>query len=112
MMRASRPRLGGRVVIVVIKVARSILASASSDQAFCLSGSGVGFARPGYPKTMDEKHDYPPADLAQPAIVAGQGRVLLVEDDRSVRRYLQVTLERAGYEVLTASDGLEDMKLA
>ena len=38
--------------------------------------------------------------------------VLLVEDDRSVRRYLQVTLERAGYEVITASDGLEAMKLA
>ncbi len=60
---------------------------------------------------MDEKHESPPADLAQPAIVAGQGCVLLVEDDRSVRRYLQVTLERAGYEVITASDGLEAMKL-
>jgi len=61
---------------------------------------------------MDEKHESPPADLAQPAIVAGQGCVLLVEDDRSVRRYLEVTLERAGYEVITASDGLEAMKLA
>jgi CheY-like chemotaxis protein len=39
-------------------------------------------------------------------------RVLLVEDDRSVRRYLEVTLQRAGYEVITASDGLEAMKLA
>ncbi len=39
-------------------------------------------------------------------------RVLLVEDDRSVRRYLEVTLQRAGYEVLTAGDGLEAMKLA
>ena len=38
--------------------------------------------------------------------------VLLVEDDRSVRRYLEVTLQRAGYAVITASDGLEGMKLA
>lgn len=38
--------------------------------------------------------------------------VLLVEDDRSVRRYLEVTLQRSGYRVLTAGDGLEAMKLA
>ena len=63
---------------------------------------------------MDEKHESPSADLAQPAIVAGQrkGCVMLVEDDRSVRRYLEVTLERSGYEVITARDGLEAMKLA
>ena len=41
-----------------------------------------------------------------------QKRVLLVEDDRSVRRYLEVILQRAGYDVITASDGLEAMKLA
>jgi len=39
-------------------------------------------------------------------------RVLLVEDDRSVRRYLEVTLQRSGYQVIAASDGLEAMKLA
>src|SRR5258705_13771527 len=38
--------------------------------------------------------------------------VLLAEDDRSVRRYLEVTLQRCGYKVITASDGLEAMKLA
>src|SRR5438309_9377296 len=38
--------------------------------------------------------------------------VLLVEDDRSVRRYLEVTLQRCGYTVITAGDGLEAMKLA
>lgn len=41
-----------------------------------------------------------------------QPRVLLVEDDRSVRRYLEVTLQRSGYDVVTAEDGLEAMKLA
>ena len=38
--------------------------------------------------------------------------VLLAEDDRSVRRYLEVTLQRCGYKVITAADGLEAMKLA
>jgi CheY-like chemotaxis protein len=38
--------------------------------------------------------------------------VLLVEDDRSVRRYLEVTLQRSGYKVITAGDGLEAIKLA
>ena len=37
--------------------------------------------------------------------------VLLVEDDKALRRYLEVTLDRAGYEVMTAADGLEAMKL-
>lgn len=39
-------------------------------------------------------------------------RVLLVEDDKALRRYLQVLLEQAGYEVIQAADGLEGMKLA
>src|SRR5215471_18917238 len=38
--------------------------------------------------------------------------VLLVEDDKSVRRYLEVTLQRAGYEVITAEDGLAGMRCA
>lgn len=43
---------------------------------------------------------------------AGQKCVLLVEDDRSVRRFLEITLQRLGYRVITAADGLEAMKLA
>ena len=49
------------------------------------------------------------ADTAQ---TPPQPCVLLVEDDRSVRRYLEVILQRSGYKVLTAADGLEAMKLA
>lgn len=37
--------------------------------------------------------------------------VLLAEDDRALRRYLEVVLRRAGYEVLPAADGLEAMKV-
>lgn len=39
-----------------------------------------------------------------------QGSVLLVEDDPALRRYLEVVLERAGYTVTPAGDGLEAMK--
>ena len=52
--------------------------------------------------------------LREPAADGADSRpcVLLVEDDRSVRRYLEVTLQRAGYRVRTAEDGLEAMKVA
>jgi len=42
----------------------------------------------------------------------GRALVLLVEDDRALRRYLEIVLERAGYKVISAADGLEAMKLA
>jgi CheY-like chemotaxis protein len=38
--------------------------------------------------------------------------VLLVEDDRSLRRYLEVVLRQEGYEVLVAEDGLEAMRIS
>lgn len=41
-----------------------------------------------------------------------RGTVLIVEDDRSIRRYLEVILQRAGYCVVSAADGLEAMKAA
>ena len=36
---------------------------------------------------------------------------MLAEDDRALRRFLEVVLQRAGYQVTSASDGLEAMKL-
>ena len=50
---------------------------------------------------------------AEPSVRAFAPKcVLLVEDDRSVRRYLEVTLQRCGYKVITAGDGVEAMKSA
>lgn len=62
---------------------------------------------------MSQKSETLP-NLAPNAISAtlGERRVLLVEDDRAVQRYLQVLLQRAGYEVICAADGLEAMKMA
>jgi CheY-like chemotaxis protein len=39
-------------------------------------------------------------------------RVLLAEDDRALRRFLEVVLDRAGYKVIPVADGLEAMKVA
>jgi len=45
------------------------------------------------------------------ANAAGENQcVLLVEDDPALKRYLEVVLQRAGYIVVSASDGLEAMK--
>jgi CheY-like chemotaxis protein len=52
-----------------------------------------------------------PAATLPPALTRKQ-TVLLVEDDVSVRRYLEVILRRAGYEVLPAANGLEAIKTA
>ena len=37
--------------------------------------------------------------------------VLLAEDDPALKRYLEIVLDRAGYQVVSASDGLEAMKI-
>ncbi|MEA2204692.1 MAG: hypothetical protein QOE77_1468 [Blastocatellia bacterium] len=58
-----------------------------------------------------EKPDSATSETAS-ASTGGKARVLLAEDDRAVRRFLQVILERAGYEVICAADGLEAMKIA
>lgn len=39
-------------------------------------------------------------------------RILLAEDDDSMRRLLEVILQKADYEVVAAEDGLKAMKLA
>ena len=44
---------------------------------------------------------------AQNAQQAKPWRVLLAEDDRSFRRYLEIFLKRAGYELILAVDGQE-----
>lgn len=37
-------------------------------------------------------------------------KILLVEDDDSMRRFLEIVLQRAAYEVVLAEDGLEAME--
>ena len=59
----------------------------------------------------DQQHSDAAAGASEPA--AGElARVLHVEDDAPLRRYLAVVLRRAGYEVAEAADGLEALRLA
>jgi CheY-like chemotaxis protein len=53
-----------------------------------------------------------PVTLPVSMSTATRGTILIVEDDRSIRRYLEVILQRAGYCVIAAADGLEAMKAA
>jgi len=39
-------------------------------------------------------------------------KILLAEDDASMRRFLEIILQRADYEVVSAEDGLAAMKIA
>lgn len=56
------------------------------------------------------------ADISDPrshlAGTPASPTVLLVEDDKALRRYLELTLINAGYQVIPAADGLEGMKIA
>ncbi|MDX6694896.1 MAG: twitching motility two-component system response regulator PilH [Blastocatellia bacterium] len=65
-------------------------------------------------KTSDQlKSSAPPEAVASEltAPCAPRQTILLAEDDRSIRRYLEVILQKAGYTVITASDGVEAMKI-
>lgn len=39
-------------------------------------------------------------------------KILLAEDDSSMRRFIEIILQRASYDVSTAEDGLTAMKIA
>ena len=56
----------------------------------------------------------PDSGIAEPqAAPAGQPRrVLLAEDDRALRRFLEICLKRAGFEVMPVTDGIEAIKVA
>ena len=41
-----------------------------------------------------------------------KSKILLAEDDGAMRRFLEITLNRAGYEVVSAEDGLAAMQIA
>lgn len=63
----------------------------------------------------EEAHSASPSHCAPQIIKEGSHvskRILIVEDDPSSLRFVSFTLEQEGYEVLTASNGLEGLKKA
>jgi DNA-binding response OmpR family regulator len=62
---------------------------------------------------VQEKSSLPESDSRLSPAESGRPTcVLLAEDDRALKRFLEVVLERAGYKVIPATDGLEAMKVA
>ena len=40
----------------------------------------------------------------------GKGRILIVDDEESIRKALRLTLSKAGYDVVEADDGAEGIE--
>lgn len=58
----------------------------------------------------DEEEDAPPAPSPSRDFT-GTGRILVVEDEDPVRAFVVATLERSGYEVTAAEDGVEALDI-
>ena len=79
------------------------------------AGSAFLFTLPLHPGNMADKAPWCPlpVDAAQaPESTPGQRRILVVDDDASVRRFLEMVLTEAGYGVALAGNGAEALRLA
>jgi len=94
--------LGLATVYGIVKQHRGAIAVTSSE------GHGATF-RVFFPCTQESVRPSAPSVLAIP----GRGETVLVaEDDPSVRALVKSVLERNGYQVLVAEDGLSALELA
>lgn len=62
-------------------------------------------------KPMPTNGEQPMLDDA-PANKTPMKKILLAEDDSSMRRFIEIILQRANYDVSTAEDGLAAIKIA
>ena len=69
-------------------------------------GKGTGF-RIFFPVAEAESEATAPEDAHTPQARGGSETILVVEDDDQLRRSAKRILEEAGYQVITAADGLE-----
>jgi len=63
------------------------------------------------PRAEESVDATPARERERPSLPRGSERVLLVEDEDAVRRLVQRSLARAGYDVIVARDGLEALAL-
>jgi CheY-like chemotaxis protein len=84
-----------------------------ADQAVLTAPPDEPTTKLSYRMSVQQESSIPESTLAAPSVEGvARRRVLLAEDDRALRRFLEVVLDRAGYKVIPAADGLEAMKLA
>ncbi len=71
------------------------------------SAPGIGSIFEVYLPAADCRIEAGPAEEAATTLVAGEGTILVVEDEPQVREMVIHTLRRCGYQVLSAENGLE-----
>jgi len=74
------------------------------------SGPGTGTRFRIYFPVAEEAEAAPPVSRGETAVRGGRETVLLVEDDDQLRRSAKRVLEDAGYQVVSAADGLEGLE--
>jgi PAS domain S-box-containing protein len=97
--------LGLAAVLGIVRGHRGTI-KVSSKAGGAGSGSVFSVLIPVASETVAVKAEAPPKALA-----LGRGTILVVEDEDVVRDYAQAALERAGYRVLTASDGSDGLTI-
>lgn len=84
------------------RTARAIGGGSNRDVKFSIDPRGEQV-----PLSRGEPHESP---AAQPTV--GTARILVLDDDASIRRMLGLVLRGAGYEVMSAPDGAQGLDLA
>ena len=68
------------------------------------AGKGTTF-RVCFPRSHRRVEVVAPVSVGPPSAAAGQGRILIVEDEKPIQQLLKAVFERAGYQTLLADDG-------
>ncbi|NOX82618.1 MAG: response regulator, partial [Alphaproteobacteria bacterium] len=76
-------------------------------------GGGAAFSiyLPAYVGEIEEKADVAPRPPSQSQDLTGAGRILIVEDEDSVRTFVAATLTDCGYEITVAEDGEDALEI-
>ena len=84
----------------------------SSGHITCKSELGKGTQFTVYlPRVLEGEQEAEPADASKRLLPQGTERILLVEDDDAVRRYVRSILESAGYTVAAAESGYAALEM-